>query len=143
MDRLSASFSALRTSKSSKSLLTSGSKEYPADPAAYELLEDCGRGVSATVRACVQRRSTWRGEGEGGARRVARRKKPNVPSPTRLAQVHRALCKPFNEIVAVKKLNLETVNCNLVRAQRARARRRRTACVRVRATRRRTPAPAP
>jgi hypothetical protein len=53
MDRaLSAlSISKLR-GKSSKDLAASftASREYPADPACYELLEDCGRGVSATVR---------------------------------------------------------------------------------------------
>ncbi|WIA42343.1 hypothetical protein OEZ86_008355 [Tetradesmus obliquus] len=52
MDRaLSAlSISKLR-GKSSKDLAASftASREYPADPACYELLEDCGRGVSATV----------------------------------------------------------------------------------------------
>ncbi|KAF6263987.1 hypothetical protein COO60DRAFT_266714 [Scenedesmus sp. NREL 46B-D3] len=52
MDRaLSAlSISKLR-GKSSKDLAASftASKEFPADPACYELLEDCGRGVSATV----------------------------------------------------------------------------------------------
>lgn len=52
------------------------SREYPSDPACYELLEDCGRGVSATV--------------------------------------HRALCLPTNEVVAVKKMNLERVSMNLV-----------------------------
>jgi hypothetical protein len=52
------------------------SREYPSDPACYELLEDCGRGVSATV--------------------------------------HRALCLTTDEIVAVKKMNLERVNMTLV-----------------------------
>lgn len=53
------------------------SRDYPSDPACYELLEDCGRGVSATV--------------------------------------HRAFCKTSQEIVAVKKMNLERVNMKLVR----------------------------
>lgn len=52
------------------------SREYPSDPACYELLEDCGRGVSATV--------------------------------------HRAACMATNEIVAVKKMNLERVSMSLV-----------------------------
>lgn len=64
----------LRSSRSLRDV-TSSFKEYPADASAYDLLEDCGRGVSATV--------------------------------------HRALCKPFDEIVAIKKLNLESLNCNL------------------------------
>jgi len=50
-------------------------KDYPTTADAYELLEECGRGVSATV---------WR-----------------------------AMCKPFDEIVAVKLMDLETVNCSL------------------------------
>lgn len=55
----------------------SRSREFPSDPACYDLLEDCGRGVSATV--------------------------------------HRAVCKATNEVVAVKKMNLERVNMKLVR----------------------------
>lgn len=50
-------------------------REYPPDASAYELLEDCGKGVSATV--------------------------------------YRAYCKPLDEVVAVKKMNLETVQSNL------------------------------
>lgn len=50
-------------------------RDHPTSADAYELLEECGRGVSATV--------------------------------------YRALCKPLNEIVAVKLMNLETVNCSL------------------------------
>lgn len=48
---------------------------YVADPSAYELLEDCGRGMSATV--------------------------------------YRALYKPYEEIVAVKKVNLDKLECQL------------------------------
>jgi hypothetical protein len=33
------------------------SKEYPSDITCYELLEDCGRGVSATVHRAVVRAS--------------------------------------------------------------------------------------
>ncbi|KAF8057272.1 OXSR1 [Scenedesmus sp. PABB004] len=51
------------------------SREYPADPSSYELMEDIGRGVSATV--------------------------------------HRALCLASDEIVAVKKMNLERVSMTL------------------------------
>eukprot|EP00798_Chlamydomonas_sp_ICE-L_P001381 gene1381-32748_t len=63
--------------KSSKSARDFGalSKEYPTDADSYELLEDCGRGVSATV--------------------------------------HKVLCKPRHEIMAVKKMNLESINCSL------------------------------
>ncbi len=50
-------------------------KEYPTEASAYELLEDCGRGVSATV--------------------------------------YRAYCAELDEIVAVKKMNLESVQNNL------------------------------
>ena len=40
----------LKTAKSSKSLHDmAGQLPWPADGGAYELLEDCGRGVSATV----------------------------------------------------------------------------------------------
>lgn len=31
-----------------------------------------------------------------------------------LSQVHRSLCKPLNEIIAIKKMNLESMNCDLV-----------------------------
>lgn len=55
-------------------------REYPTDPAAYELLEDCGRGVSATVH-----RARVRGRDAGDA------------------------------VVAVKRLNLESLACSLVR----------------------------
>ncbi|MEW5303120.1 MAG: hypothetical protein WDW36_005843 [Sanguina aurantia] len=50
-------------------------KDWPLDPNSYDLLDDCGRGVSATV--------------------------------------HRSLCKPLNEIIAIKKMNLESMNCDL------------------------------
>eukprot|EP00775_Hariotina_reticulata_P002777 gene2777-3070_t len=36
-----------------RELNPTSSKEWPADPSAYELLEDCGRGVSATVHRAV------------------------------------------------------------------------------------------
>jgi serine/threonine protein kinase len=45
-----------------------------------------------------------------------------------LPQVHRALYKPDGEIVAVKKLNLESMNCNLVSTPRAGRRRRQRRC---------------
>eukprot|EP00798_Chlamydomonas_sp_ICE-L_P005832 gene5832-6116_t len=50
-------------------------RDYPTDAKSYELREECGRGVSASV--------------------------------------HKALCKPSNEIVAVKKMNLESMAVNL------------------------------
>eukprot|EP00201_Polytomella_parva_P017126 CAMPEP_0175056786 /NCGR_PEP_ID=MMETSP0052_2-20121109/10879_1 /TAXON_ID=51329 ORGANISM="Polytomella parva, Strain SAG 63-3" /NCGR_SAMPLE_ID=MMETSP0052_2 /ASSEMBLY_ACC=CAM_ASM_000194 /LENGTH=517 /DNA_ID=CAMNT_0016321881 /DNA_START=24 /DNA_END=1575 /DNA_ORIENTATION=+ len=67
----------LTSRKSMKDLSPSplSTKEYPASASEYELLDDCGRGVSATV--------------------------------------HRALCKPFHEIVAVKRMNLESLNCDI------------------------------
>lgn len=43
-------------------------REYPADPDAYELLEDCGRGVSATVRG---RSDARRRPSSGSSRRGA------------------------------------------------------------------------
>ncbi|KAK4270250.1 hypothetical protein QN277_023309 [Acacia crassicarpa] len=51
-------------------------KKYPIGPEHYELYEEIGQGVSATV--------------------------------------HRALCKPFNEIVAIKILDFERDNADLV-----------------------------
>lgn len=116
-------------------------REYPADASQYELLDDCGRGVSATVRrawprqgvACGQRHARAAGgtqqrapagAARRGARTAARRRRCRtqrththaLPAAPRPPQVHRALCKPLNEIVAVKKLNLESINCNLVSA---------------------------
>lgn len=64
-------FSTSRSQSSNASSI----REYPPRPDAYELLDECGRGVSATV---------WR-----------------------------AHCKPFDEVVAVKLLDLESVNCSL------------------------------
>ena len=32
------------------------------------------------------------------------------------AQVHKALCKPLSEVVAIKLLDLENVDCSLVRS---------------------------
>ncbi|GAB4820270.1 hypothetical protein N2152v2_007316 [Parachlorella kessleri] len=68
------SFMTARTG-SNLQTLHSARREYPTSAEAYELLEECGRGVSATV---------WR-----------------------------ALCKPYNEVVAVKLLDLENMNCSL------------------------------
>mmetsp|Transcript_30948 Transcript_30948/g.68544 ORF Transcript_30948/g.68544 Transcript_30948/m.68544 type:complete len:838 (-) Transcript_30948:1294-3807(-) len=65
--------SKLTSAKSTKDL--QALKDWPTDASSYELLEDIGRGVSATV--------------------------------------HRALCKPNHEIVAIKKMNLESMNCDL------------------------------
>ncbi|PSC70697.1 serine threonine-kinase 4-like isoform X1 [Micractinium conductrix] len=50
-------------------------RDYPTAADNYDLVEECGRGVSATV--------------------------------------YRAICKPFNEEVAVKLLDLENMNCSL------------------------------
>ncbi|KAK9817257.1 hypothetical protein WJX72_011944 [[Myrmecia] bisecta] len=65
----------LHGSKSSQNLLAMQKREYPTSADEYELQEECGRGVSATV---------WR-----------------------------ARCKTYDEIVAVKLLDLESVNCSL------------------------------
>ena len=47
---VSTGFFGSKSSKSTKDLTTlSTAREYPTDVEAYELLEDCGRGVSATV----------------------------------------------------------------------------------------------
>lgn len=50
-------------------------RDYPTTADAYDLVEECGRGVSATV--------------------------------------YRAICKPYQEEVAVKLLDLENMNCSL------------------------------
>ncbi|GAX82215.1 hypothetical protein CEUSTIGMA_g9643.t1 [Chlamydomonas eustigma] len=63
-----------KTSKSTKDLVNLA-KDYPTSSEDYDLIEDCGRGVSATV--------------------------------------YRSLCKPLHEVVAVKKMNLESMNCDL------------------------------
>lgn len=67
----------MKASAGSKSFtnLAASRRDYPTDADAYELLEECGRGVSATV---------WM-----------------------------ARCKPYDEIVAVKHMDLEAVNCSL------------------------------
>lgn len=57
MDKALSALSITRLrGKSSKDLAASASftaREFPTDPACYELLEDCGRGVSATVSNSV------------------------------------------------------------------------------------------
>ena len=58
--------------KSVKDLTCLAGKEFPTDVDSYEVLEDCGRGVSATV--------------------------------------YRALCKPLNEIVAVRRALFSTIH---------------------------------
>lgn len=47
------------------------------------------------------------------------------PRPGPARQVWRALCRPYNEVVAVKLLDLENMNCSLVCVEGCRARRRR------------------
>lgn len=75
MERIERAINQLGLRTKSTKDLAATYREFPTDASAYELLEDCGRGVSATV--------------------------------------HRAICKPLNEVVAIKKLNLENMNCNL------------------------------
>lgn len=77
MDRALTGLARMTTArKSTKDLAAlDRNRELPPGPQHYEILDDCGRGVSATV--------------------------------------HRALCKPLNEIVAIKKMNLESLNCDL------------------------------
>lgn len=67
--------SKLTSRKSTKDLCQLNGKDFPTVASAYEILDDCGRGVSATV--------------------------------------HRARCIPTGEIVAVKLMNLESMNCDL------------------------------
>ncbi|KAI7839495.1 hypothetical protein COHA_006762 [Chlorella ohadii] len=62
-------------SQSSVAAMAQHRREYPTTADAYDLVEECGRGVSATV--------------------------------------YRAICKPYQEEVAVKLLDLENMNCSL------------------------------
>lgn len=71
----SRAFSYLSAGGRGSTAALQGKKEYPTSADQYQLLEECGRGVSATV--------------------------------------YRALCVPYNEEVAVKKLDLENMNCSL------------------------------
>ena len=78
-------------------------RDYPSSHQDYEMLEEAGRGVSATVGdtlLCV----------------AACRIGSPVPSVLDRAhtQVWKALCKPLNEVVAIKLLDLESVDCSLV-----------------------------
>ncbi|GIL43351.1 hypothetical protein Vafri_1106 [Volvox africanus] len=77
MERALTGLTAKLTSrKSTKDLATlAGGKEWPTEASAYEILDDCGRGVSATV--------------------------------------HRARCMTNAAEVAVKLMNLESMNCDL------------------------------
>ncbi|PNW84938.1 hypothetical protein CHLRE_03g164900v5 [Chlamydomonas reinhardtii] len=68
--------SKLSSRKSTKDFSAlAGGKEWPTDANQYQILDDCGRGVSATV--------------------------------------HRAKCLTNGEIIAVKLMNLESMNCDL------------------------------
>ncbi|GIL99125.1 hypothetical protein Vretimale_4388 [Volvox reticuliferus] len=77
MERALTGLTAKLTSrKSTKDLATlAGGKDWPMEASAYEILDDCGRGVSATV--------------------------------------HRARCMTNGAEVAVKLMNLESMNCDL------------------------------
>ncbi|GLI68822.1 hypothetical protein VaNZ11_013327 [Volvox africanus] len=77
MERALTGLTAKLTSrKSTKDLATlAGGKDWPTEASAYEILDDCGRGVSATV--------------------------------------HRARCMTNAAEVAVKLMNLESMNCDL------------------------------
>ena len=109
---------------------TPARRDYPADASMYELLDDCGRGVSATVRARAARPQLP--PPAAAARpptavavppRASRAHAPRPllrarPRPRPPRQVHRALCVPLQEIIAVKKMNLESMPCDLVRPPR-------------------------
>jgi hypothetical protein len=88
------------------SVMPSLVREYPVSADEYELLEEAGRGVSATVRhlsmLCVLSGlmlSPWL----------------YIQLVTMLfCQVWKARCKATGEDVAVKLLDLENLNCSLV-----------------------------
>lgn len=53
IERLQSGLSKLTSRKSTKDITALNSicnKDWPLDPNSYDLLDDCGRGVSATVR---------------------------------------------------------------------------------------------
>ena len=87
-------------------------REYSPRPEAYELLEECGRGVSATVgpitAALEPVQSGTVGISGDTFASTARADELSV------WQVWRARCKTFDEVVAIKLLDLENVNCSLV-----------------------------
>ncbi|GFR41410.1 hypothetical protein Agub_g2093 [Astrephomene gubernaculifera] len=76
MERAFSGLSKLASRKSTKDFAQlAGGNNWPTEASAYQILDDCGRGVSATV--------------------------------------HRAKCLTNNETVAVKLMNLESMNCDL------------------------------
>lgn len=79
-------------------------KMMPTKASDYELLEEIGQGVSAKAR----RGAPTRGRCGRARTRRSRHGSPTPPRPYSPApQVYRALCKPTNEIVAIKVLDLE------------------------------------
>lgn len=84
-------------------LLSRSPQSFPTNAESYELLEECGRGVSATVRLFLLLSCWFHVQGFG------------LRGQPLSAQVWRARCKTLrDEIVAVKLLDLENVNCSLV-----------------------------
>ena len=77
-------------------------------------MEECGRGVSATVRAaqCPMRVMLIKLLGRQPVSAPAWRRNS---LEIRVVQVWRARCKQTSEIVAIKVMDLENVNCSLVR----------------------------
>jgi hypothetical protein len=88
-------------------------REYPTTADAYELVEECGRGVSATVSP--RRRGAPRA-GRPCTRQAAGASAPADHCPPPRQQVWRAICKPHSEEVAVKLMDLENMQCSLVRS---------------------------
>ncbi len=81
-------------------------REYPVSADEYELLEEAGRGVSATVRQ-LSRLSVLSG--------LVLSAWLCIQLFTMLfCQVWKARCKATGEDVAVKLLDLENLNCSLV-----------------------------
>ena len=94
-------------------------REWPTDADQYELMEECGRGVSATVcwtaLCCVLMHKER--VGARACSRTATIRIISVPAARTCcgSQVWRARCKVTGEIVAIKVMDLENVNCSLVR----------------------------
>lgn len=56
IERIQSGLSKLTSRKSTKDMTALNSicnKDWPLDPNSYDLLDDCGRGVSATVGECT------------------------------------------------------------------------------------------
>ncbi len=99
-------------------------RDYPTSAEDYELLEEAGRGVSATVSGHIAKAASVARQavlGLSPCHRLAAlvsctQYTPNKTVTCTVLQVWRAHCKPLNEYVAVKLLDLENLNCSLVSA---------------------------